>query len=168
MDPTSQYVIPERTLTYFRSRVVKGRRERQSWDLLLHKYFEKHPILSSSLQSRLSGNIGTFEDLLESVDSTQFDGMATRESNGIVLQKLWNILPGMIGGGADLITSNKFLYNESDIFDTLKSPEGRYIRHGIREHAMVGTANGIAAFAPNVFVPITSTFLIFFIYVSIM
>ena len=43
---------------------------------------------------------------------------------------------------------------------------GRYIHYGIREHAMASISNGLAAFNPGTILPITSTFLMFYIYAA--
>jgi dihydroxyacetone synthase len=43
---------------------------------------------------------------------------------------------------------------------------GRYLHYGVREHAMAAIANGIAAFAPNTFIPITSSFFMFYLYAA--
>jgi len=43
---------------------------------------------------------------------------------------------------------------------------GRYIHYGIREHAMASISNGLAAFAPGTFIPITSSFFMFYLYAA--
>ena len=93
-------------------------------------------------------------------------GMPTRESNGLILARLWEACPSLCGGGADLVNSNKIVYSETDVFGPFSSFKGRYIRNGIREHAMASIANGLAAYAPGTFLPITATFFMFYIYVS--
>jgi dihydroxyacetone synthase len=102
-----------------------------------------------------------------SLDSKTFAGQPTRETNGIILERLWKACPSLCGGGADLVNSNKIVYSENDVFGPATSFKGRYIRNGIREHAMASIANGMAAYGPGTFLPITATFFMFFIYVSI-
>jgi dihydroxyacetone synthase len=63
-----------------------------------------------------------------------------------------------------LVNSNKVYYSETDVF-LPNHFAGRYIRYGIREHAMASISNGIAAYGPNTFIPITATFLMFYLYV---
>ena len=130
----------------------------------MSSYSEKHPELSKEFLSRITGHIGDFDTILSSVDAVNFEGMATRESNGLILQRLWEACPGFIGGGADLITSNKFQYSVEDVFAP-SAFAGRYVRHGIREHAMAAIANGLAGFIPHAFLPVTATFFMFYIYV---
>jgi dihydroxyacetone synthase len=40
---------------------------------------------------------------------------------------------------------------------------GRYIHYGIREHAMASVANGLAAFNSGTFIPVTSSFFMFYL-----
>ncbi|HYG68582.1 MAG TPA: transketolase, partial [Anaeromyxobacteraceae bacterium] len=69
-------------------------------------------------------------------------GMATRAASGKVLGALWDRLPELVGGSADLTPSNKTRADGAfDFSDT--TPEGRYLRFGVREHAMGSICNGI-------------------------
>lgn len=43
---------------------------------------------------------------------------------------------------------------------------GRYIHYGIREHAMCSISNGLVAFNKGAFLPVTSTFFMFYIYAA--
>lgn len=43
---------------------------------------------------------------------------------------------------------------------------GRYIHYGIREHAMASIANGLSAFNRGTFLPVTSTFFMFYLYAA--
>jgi len=43
---------------------------------------------------------------------------------------------------------------------------GRYVHYGIREHAMAAIANGFAAYHPNMIIPITSTFFMFYLWAA--
>lgn len=43
---------------------------------------------------------------------------------------------------------------------------GRYIHYGIREHAMASISNGLAAFNKGTFLPVTSTFFMFYLYAA--
>jgi dihydroxyacetone synthase len=94
--------------------------------------------------------------------------MATREVNGAVIEKLWAQYPALCGGGADLVNSNKVPYADKDVFHPSVGYTGRYIRNGIREHAMAAVANGLAAYNPGTFLPLTATFLMFYLYVRIL
>jgi dihydroxyacetone synthase len=167
-DPTVKHVIPPAQLEYFRERKTHGESIQKSWDGLVREYSTVYPAQGEELSRRRSGDYGTeWLEILKQIDTAQFQGNATREVNGAVIEKLWAAYPGLCGGGADLVNSNKFPYIESDVFHPSVGYAGRYIRYGIREHAMAAISNGLAAYNPGTFLPLTATFLMFYLYVSL-
>ena len=84
-------------------------------------------------------------------------GMANRERSGKVLNSIAQNVPWLIGGSADLATSNKTTLKGEGIKDfEAGSYGGRNFHFGIREHAMGAALNGMAvskvrAFGANVF-----------------
>jgi dihydroxyacetone synthase len=167
LDPVVTHVIHPAQLGYFRERKTHGESIQKQWDALIREYTAVHSALGDEFAQARSGDYGTESlNILKQIDTTQFQGKATREVNGTVIEKLWAAYPGLCGGGADLVNSNKFPYIESDVFHPAVSYVGRYIRYGIREHAMAAVSNGLAAFNPGTFLPLTATFLIFYLYVS--
>lgn len=166
-DPNSTHEIPERPLAYFRERKAHGEKLEEDWSQLVQGYSQAYPELVADFNRARNGDDGgLWQEMLKQFDSKQFQGQATRDANGAVLERLWSIYPALCGGGADLVNSNKVTYAESDVFHPSVGYKGRYIRYGIREHAMAAVSNGIAAYNPGTFLPITATFLIFFLYVS--
>jgi dihydroxyacetone synthase len=155
-------------LSFFRERKAHGEALEKEWNRLVSDYEAQYPEKAAEFARRRVGDLNSDQiaDLLTTFDIDQFKGMATREANGLILQKLWEKCPALCGGGADLVTSNKFLYSETDVFLPSAGFQGRYIRHGIREHAMAAISNGLAAYGPGTFLPVTATFLIFYLYVS--
>lgn len=164
-DPLITHTPTARGLEYFRERKPHGQALEKDWQQMLTEYTLEYPQLASELCLRLRGAKPDSTPLRD-MDSSQFSGMPTRESNGLILQKLWEVCPSLCGGGADLVNSNKFVYSKTDVFHPSVSYQGRYIRYGIREHAMASISNGLAAFNPGTFLPVTATFLMFYIYVS--
>ncbi|HEY7153289.1 MAG TPA: transketolase C-terminal domain-containing protein, partial [Gemmataceae bacterium] len=86
-------------------------------------------------------------------------GIAGREASGTVLNVLAQNIPWFLGGSADLGTSNKTLlkFEGADDFEA-RTPGGRNLHFGIREHAMAAVLNGMALVKVRAF---GSTFLIF-------
>lgn len=168
-DPLTTHSPSERGLAFFRERKAAGEALDEEWNDLVAKYTEKHPAKAAKFGARRSGDLDTewIRNILTRLDSAEYQGTATRESNGLILQKLWSECPALAGGGADLVNSNKFLYSETDVFlpHSEAGYKGRYIRYGIREHAMAAISNGLAAYHPRTFLPVTATFLIFYLYV---
>jgi transketolase len=83
--------------------------------------------------------------------------VATRSASGRVLNAIAGAVPGLIGGSADLTPSNNTLVEGSVEFQD--DPAGRYIRFGVREHAMGAAINGMAIHGG--LRPYGGTFLIF-------
>ena len=84
--------------------------------------------------------------------------LATRQSSQKVLEKLVPIVPGLIGGSADLTGSNGTLTK----LQTIVKPgdfSGNYVHYGVREHGMAAAMNGLALHGG--IVPYGGTFLVF-------
>ncbi|KAJ0421449.1 Transketolase, thiamine diphosphate binding domain-containing protein [Aspergillus carlsbadensis] len=167
-DPSTTHSPAERGLSFFRERKTHGEVLEQEWNHLVEGYEAQYPEKAAEFARRRAGDLNSSQisDLLTTLNIHQFKGMATREANGLILQKLWEKCPALCGGGADLVTSNKFLYSETDVFLPSAGFQGRYIRYGIREHAMAAISNGLAAYGPGTFLPVTATFLMFYLYAA--
>ena len=68
--------------------------------------------------------------------------MATREASGKVLDAIMPKMPLVLGGSADLTPSNNTRFAGAVDFQK-DARHGRYIRYGVREHAMGAIMNGI-------------------------
>ncbi len=84
--------------------------------------------------------------------------LATRQSSQKVLEKLFPIIPGFIGGSADLTGSVGTL---TKLHSLVKPGDysGSYIHYGVREHGMAAAMNGMALHGG--IVPYGGTFLVF-------
>ncbi|KAL2209942.1 hypothetical protein CC79DRAFT_1269361 [Sarocladium strictum] len=167
-DPSQAHFVSESSLAYFRERATNGVRLEAGWNDLFDQYKEAYPDLADELKRRRLGD-GKLEagvEMLRRLDVSVFANLATRESNGEILSQLWKTCPSLVGGGADLVNSCKFGYTEDDVFHPSTDFKGRYVRYGIREHAMAGISNGIAAYSPSSFLPVTATFFMFYLYAA--
>ncbi|KIX97104.1 uncharacterized protein Z520_07218 [Fonsecaea multimorphosa CBS 102226] len=166
LNPGATHEVPDKVLAFFRDTKTSGGKLQEQWSEMLGQYQSKYAVDAERLLARVNGWFGHWASALDSLDSSRFCRLATRESNGLILEMLWKLNPAMCGGGADLVNSNKFRYSEDDWFHPAKSFAGRYIRHGIREHAMAAIANGLAAYHPGTFLPVTATFSMFYLYAA--
>ena len=84
--------------------------------------------------------------------------LATRQSSQKVLERLMPVVPGLIGGSADLTGSNGTL---TKLHSVVKPGDfsGTYIHYGVREHAMAAVMNGLSLHGGVV--PYGGTFLVF-------
>jgi transketolase len=84
---------------------------------------------------------------------------ATRNLSQQCLNALAKVIPGFLGGSADLASSNMTLLKMFGDFQK-DTPEERNIRFGVREHAMGAICNAIALHSPGL-IPYCSTFFVF-------
>ena len=68
--------------------------------------------------------------------------VATRKASELALEAIIPVMPELVMGSADLTPSNNTRTKAAEDF-TPKSPKGRYMRYGIREHGMAAAMNGI-------------------------
>ncbi|KAI3731261.1 hypothetical protein L1987_62449 [Smallanthus sonchifolius] len=86
-------------------------------------------------------------------------GDATRNLSQQCLNALAKVLPGLLGGSADLASSNMTLLK---MFSDLQkeTPEERNIRFGVREHGIGAICNGITHHTKGL-IPYCATFFVF-------
>ena len=84
--------------------------------------------------------------------------IATRAASGGAIDAMFDALPELIGGSADLTPSNN-TQAKAAADCTPEYPLGRYLRFGVREHAMAAAMNGLALHGGVV--PFGGTFLTF-------
>lgn len=84
--------------------------------------------------------------------------LATRVSSKNTLEKLVPLVPGLIGGSADLTGSNGTLTSHHSAV-TPQDFTGNYMHYGVREHGMAAVMNGMALHGG--IVPYGATFLVF-------
>ncbi|WRB27669.1 transketolase [Helicobacter pylori] len=82
------------------------------------------------------------------------ESLATRVSNGMILNAIAKECKGFLGGSADLAPSNNTHLKHSGDF-----PLGQNLHFGIREHAMGAITNALAAY--GLFLPFCATFFVF-------
>ncbi|KAJ0291552.1 hypothetical protein Brms1b_005505 [Colletotrichum noveboracense] len=115
-DPTATHQVPQPSLDYFRERKTRGKELEEEWNSMLQKYASAYPEKSLEFHGARNGDRGTeAPQMLSEIEAGQFEGLATREVNGVLLEKLWKSCSTLFGGGADLVNSNKVPYLEADV-----------------------------------------------------
>jgi transketolase len=84
--------------------------------------------------------------------------MATRQASGKALEILTPMIPGLVGGSADL-TGSVNTKTADTLSLTPESFQNRFIHYGVREHAMGAIMNGLALHGGTI--PYSGTFLVF-------
>ncbi len=109
---------------------------------MFESYAEKYPELAEEFTSAAEGKLPVnLDEILPTFKAG--DSMATRKASGMVLAAVMPKLPMIMGGSADLTPSNNTNWPGAKDFQK-SQPDGRYIRFGIREHAMGSILNGIS------------------------
>jgi transketolase len=155
-DPEKHFFIPLEALAHFRKAVEKGKQWESEWKASLAAYRKQFPDLAEELESVRRQQYG--EEWKNNLPHFTDTSMATREASGKVLASLVPHLPTLIGGSADLTPSNNTLVPGMGEFQA-GSYGGRYLRFGVREHAMGSIMNGIAL--TEGMIPYGGTFLLF-------
>lgn len=145
-DPNLSFFIDDDVKFWFNLALERGDLANATWDKLISQLDnEKKELLHSLLNPDFS-----------KIEFPALKGqkMATRDSNGKILNAIAKALPGFIGGSADLGPSNK-----TELKDFGDYPNGKNIHFGIREHAMAAICNAYARY--GIFIPFSATFFIF-------
>lgn len=154
-DPEKFFFIPDEALTHYRKSMDSGKKKEAEWNALLQTYTQNHPELAGELKNLWNRDYGSGWKNAIPVFS---EPMATREASGKVLSAIAPHLPTLVGGSADLTPSNNTYIKGLGEFQA-GNYGGRYLRFGVREHAMGSVLNGIAHTAGMI--PYGGTFLIF-------
>ena len=122
--------------------VRKGKKAQAKWEKLFKQYAQAYPELAKQFEDWAAGKINI--NLDENLPKFEAGSpLATRQASGKVLNALMPKLPFILGGSADLTPSNNTRFDGAKDFQR-DCPEGRYIRFGVREHAMGAIVNGIS------------------------
>jgi transketolase len=141
----AKFLVPEGVLEHFQDGIGKrGREARAQWAKMFAEYSKKYPELAKRLHEMQRRELPQGWDKNLPVFPADAKGIATRESSGKVLNVLAQNIPWMIGGSADLATSNKTTLKFDGAGDFQPgSYAGRNLHFGVREHVMGASVNGM-------------------------
>ncbi|KGT78034.1 transketolase [Bradyrhizobium japonicum] len=154
------FSVPDDVLKAWRAAGSRGAAARQEWEARLgelgsRKRAEFERRLRHERPASLAKAVRAYKkELLEKPMIA-----ATRKSSEAVIEVIAGAMPmEFLAGSADLTGSNNNKAKSATAFSA-KTPKGRFIHYGIREHGMAAAMNGIflhGGFAPN-----GATFLVF-------
>ena len=139
----AKFLVPDGVREHFHDTVVKrGRDLRNQWSKLFSDYSQKFPDLAERLNQMQHHELPAGWD--RNIPSFPADakGVATRESSGKVLNAFAQNIPWLVGGSADLATSNKTTMKDAGEFRA-GNYAGRNLHFGVREHVMGASVNGM-------------------------
>lgn len=176
MDPGKSFVVSDEVYGFFREAVPRGLQLEKDWRALVSSYGSRYPELAVEFDKRVKGEfLGDWTKLIPTLDQLPTDATPSRKSAGMALNPIAEECRNVMVGTADLTPSVNMTWKGKVDF---QSPElrtacglngdytGRYIHWGIREHAMASASNGMAAFNKGTFLPVTSSFFMFYIYAA--
>ncbi len=141
-DSDKSFEIPDSVALRFANVKERGELEELEWERAL----------SDEMREKIKA--------MKNIDKISFPryelgkSLATRVSNGEILNAIAKSVNGFIGGSADLAPSNNTELKGFDDF-----PRGKNLHFGIREGAMGAICNGLANY--GLFLPFCATFFVF-------
>ncbi|WP_240375401.1 transketolase [Bacillus piscicola] len=152
----AEFHVPPEVTEYFAEGKAEGARKEQEWNTLFEQYQEKYPALAKQFTEAVKGELPA--GWADKLPVYHDEKLASRAASGEVLQVLSESIPALVGGSADLASSNKTLVKaESDY--SRDNYRGRNIWFGVREFAMAAAANGLRLHGG--LQPYVATFLVF-------
>lgn len=156
-NPDQEFYVPPEVEDYRSTVIEKGIQVETEWNDRFEKYRVEYPDLAREFELIQQHKMPDGWDTCIPEFDADEKGIATRKSNGQVLNAIAKNHPWLFGGSADLSPSTNTLIDDAKSF--LKGNyDGRNFHFGIREHAMGAVANGMALSNLR---PYAATFLIF-------
>jgi transketolase len=153
------FSVPDDVLKSWREAGSRGAAARKEWEA---RFAEQPARRRTEFERRLrherpAALAKTFKAHKKALLETP-QNIATRKSSESVIDAIVAAMPEFVAGSADLTGSNNNKAKSAIAFSA-KTPKGRFIHYGVREHGMAAAMNGIflhGGFAPN-----GATFLVF-------
>ena len=140
----AKFLVPEGVREHFQEGIGKrGRELRAAWKRTFAEYASQYPELADHLRRMQRRELPDGWDKNLPTFPADAKGLATRESSGKVLNALAQNIPWLMGGSADLATSNKTTLKGAGDFEA-GNYAGRNLHFGVREHAMAAAVNGLS------------------------
>ncbi len=151
------FVVPDDILSAWRDIGANGAAAFKEWSAR-HAASAKKAEFDAAIKGDVASVVAPVIKALKASFGTDKPKDATRVSSGKCLEQLIPVMPGMVGGSADLTGSNNTKTKASK-FITRADYNGNYINYGVREHGMAAIMNGIALHGG--LIPYAGTFLQF-------
>jgi len=153
----AQFLIPKEAGDHLGQAVARGKKLEADWNSRHQAWAKKSPELTKEWDGIMTGKLPEGWDKDVPTFPADAKGIATREAGYKVMNSIARNLPWLIGGSADLESSNKTKIDGETSFEA-GSYAGRVLRFGVREMGMGGILNGIAASGLRAF---GGTFMVF-------
>ncbi len=158
--PYAPFEIPQAVYDGWDAR-KRGATVERRWKRLMAGYEKQYPVQAAEFKRRMAGELPAnwkahCEAVLAEVDG-KAETIATRKASQNMIEALAPVLPELVGGSADLASSNLTQWSGSKAIG--RQGGGNYIFFGVREFGMAGIVNGLALYGG--LIPYGATFLVF-------
>jgi transketolase len=152
-----EFWVPDDVLELYREAGARGRAHREAWEKRRGEFHRRAPELADDYELCLAqkGRAGWDAKLPTWSPGEQ---LATRVASGKVLNSILDVVPGLIGGGADLTGNTGTKLENVGVIERHQFA-GRQLHFGVREHGMGSVMNGMALTGGTL--PLGGTFLVF-------
>jgi transketolase len=142
-DPDKQFYIPDEALEHFRECCERGREAEEEWNQRFAAYENEHSDEARLFQVMMDGGLPDGWDADRPTYPAGSKAIATRKASGEALNWAAKAIPHLVGGSADLASSNLTDIDDSPAVSR-DDYSGRNINFGVREHGMGAIVNGLA------------------------
>ncbi|HTJ86172.1 MAG TPA: transketolase [Terriglobales bacterium] len=141
----AQFLVPDGVLENFHDGIgERGKELSSDWKELFNGYGQQFPDLADNINRMQRRDLPDGWDKNLPAFPPDPKGIATRESSGKVLNVVAENIPWLVGGSADLATSNKTTLKFEGAADfQAGNYAGRNFHFGVREHGMAAALNGM-------------------------
>jgi transketolase len=141
----AQFLVPDGVLENFHDGIgERGKELSSDWKELFNGYDQQFPDLADNINRMQRRDLPDGWDKNLPAFPPDPKGIATRESSGKVLNVVAENIPWLVGGSADLATSNKTTLKFEGAADfQAGNYAGRNFHFGVREHGMAAALNGM-------------------------
>lgn len=144
-DPSKTFFVEPEAYEHYNKNGLAGAKRNAEWKALFAKYEAAHPQLAAMYKKYYSHQT-VDPNIFAKLPKNDGKALASRKSSENAMAVLFNEIPNLVGGSADLTHSNLTRPGSVKLVDYQRnSPHGRIIRFGVREHGMAAIMNGIDA-----------------------
>jgi transketolase len=137
------FLVPDEVRAHYAKVKEKGIAAEEAWNNMLNEYMKAYPELGRQFSMAVSGELPEGWDSALPVYSPSDKPLATRAASGNAINGLAKNVPWLIGGSADLLSSNNTEIKGASHYSR-DNYTGRNLWFGVREFAMGAALNGMS------------------------
>ncbi|RYY27505.1 MAG: transketolase [Chitinophagaceae bacterium] len=142
-DPDKSFYVPQEVKEHLLVPGKNGEKLQASWQKSFEAYKQAFPTEAKQLEQAYKGELPADWNKDLPVFKAG-EGLATRQASGKALEAIKKHVPWLLGGSADLASSNEMQVKGEASFQP-GSYQHTNLWFGVREHAMGGILNGMAS-----------------------